>query len=70
MTETLLDVKGMSCSSCVRHIDGALKRLDGVAQVDVRMREGRVLVRHGANVEAAALVGAIEDAGYEAQPAA
>lgn len=66
MNETKLDVKGMTCGSCVRHIDGALKRLDGVAQVDVRLREGRVVVQHRADVAPAAIVGAIEEAGFDA----
>lgn len=69
MKETLLDVKGMTCSSCVRRIDHALKELDGVQHVEVRMREGRVLVKHAESVDAAKLVGAVEDAGYDAQAA-
>ena len=67
MTETLLDVKGMSCGSCVRHIDGALKRLGGVEQVEVRLREGLVRIRHSAGIQTGALIGAIEDAGDEAR---
>jgi copper chaperone len=67
--ETLLDVKGMTCSSCVRHINQALNVLDGVKRVDVRMREGRVLVEHETTLDSAKLVGAIEDAGYEASAA-
>jgi copper chaperone len=69
MKETLLDVKGMTCSSCVRHIDHALKELDGVQHVEVRMREGRVIVKHAESVDAAKLVGAVKDAGYDAQAA-
>lgn len=69
MAETRLDVIGMSCPSCVRHIGGALGRLEGVAEVDVRVREGRVLVRHDGAVEVAALIDAVKDAGYEASEA-
>lgn len=68
MTETLIDVAGMSCPSCIRNIDGALKQLDGVANVDVRLREGRVAVRHDAAVAAATLTEAIRKAGYDAKP--
>lgn len=69
MTETPINVGGMSCPSCIRHIDGALKRLGGVSNVDVRLREGRVVVRHDATIAAAALTEAIRDAGYDASPA-
>ncbi len=70
MEETLLDVEGMSCPSCVRHIDHALKAVDGVTNVDVRLREGRVLVKHEGQVSEGALVEALDDAGYASRPAA
>jgi copper chaperone CopZ len=30
----------MSCGSCVHHVDVALKDVDGVSKVDVRLRNG------------------------------
>lgn len=66
MKETLLKVDGMTCSSCVRHIQAALRKLDGVSEVDVRLREGTVLVKHDATKTGVpALVEAIRQAGYE-----
>ena len=65
--ETLLAVEGMTCGSCVRHVRDALVELEGVAQVDVRLKDGRVLVRHdseAAPVEE--LVKTLSDAGYKA----
>ncbi len=72
MTEkqTLLDVQGMSCASCVHHVGTALKEVDGVSNVDVRLREGKVLVRHDAGTPVESLVAALADAGYDASPAA
>lgn len=67
MNQTQLNVNGMSCASCVRHINQALTAIDGVREVDVRLREGRVLVRHEANVETEALRSAVEEAGYGAE---
>jgi copper chaperone len=67
--ETILAVKGMSCPSCVRHIDEALKELDGVSGVEVKLREGKVLVRHDSNSPVASLVNALKEAGYESSPA-
>ena len=69
MNETLLDVDGMTCGGCVRHVDRALNAVEGVAEVDVKLREGRVLVKHGAAVATDALRRALEDAGYPARPA-
>ncbi|WP_437755131.1 heavy-metal-associated domain-containing protein [Sorangium sp. So ce1389] len=66
MKETILRVDGMSCPSCVRHIDSALRELDGVDKVDVRLREGTVVVRHDpASAPVDALAGAVRGAGYD-----
>ena len=67
--QTLLAVEGMTCPSCIRHIDSALRDVDGVTKVEVRLREGRVLVEHE-DLDVASLVSAVQDAGYEARPAA
>ena len=68
MTETLLDVEGMTCGGCVRHVNQALNAVEGVAEVNVELREGRVLVKHGATVATDALQRALEKAGYPARP--
>lgn len=69
--ETILDVTGMSCPSCVRHINDALGELSGVSKVDVRLDDGRVLVRHDpAAAPVESLIGALGEAGYEASIAA
>ena len=69
MSETRLNVKGMSCGSCVRHINQALCDIEGIENVDVSLREGKVVVRHQPHIDASVLTGAIEDAGYEAEVA-
>lgn len=66
--ETILDVTGMTCPSCIRHVDHALKELEGVEQVDVRLHEGKVSVQHDPEeVPVASLVAAIVEAGYQAE---
>lgn len=65
--ETWLAVEGMSCSSCIRHIDRALRSVDGVATVEVRLRERRVVVRHDEAMPVTRLVDAIGVAGYQAR---
>jgi copper chaperone len=67
--EVLLDVMGMTCPSCIRHVNGALGDLEGVLKVDVRLREGKVLVKYDADhVELNALIAALREQGYESAP--
>lgn len=68
--ETLLSVSGMTCMSCVRHVDHALRDLEGVRAVEVRLREGTVRVQHdAATAPIDAMVEALREAGYESTPA-
>ncbi|MDP2273199.1 MAG: heavy metal-associated domain-containing protein [Archangium sp.] len=68
-TDTLLSVDGMTCPSCIHHISTALKDVDGVDQVEVKLREGKVVVKHVAGVKIVSLVSALRDAGYESRAA-
>ena len=43
---TILEVQGMSCPSCVRHINAALGAIAGVANVEVQLQAGLVVVKH------------------------
>ncbi len=67
--ETTLAVEGMTCGSCVSHVTRALKELDGVEQVTVELRAGKVRVAHAASTGLESLVAALEEAGYPARPA-
>ena len=67
--ETVLDVEGMTCSNCVRHVEGALRKIDGVAAVEVKLQEGKVRVEHDPDkAPVAQMIEAIVDEGYEARP--
>jgi copper chaperone len=69
--EVVLDVMGMSCPSCIRHVNAALSDLDGVAKVEVRLRDGKVVVQYDPElVEVSALTQALGEAGYESTPSA
>ena len=60
-------VTGMTCVSCVSRITRAIRRLDGVARVDVDLRQETVTVRREpASVSDAALAAAVAEAGYTA----
>lgn len=67
--ETILTVTGMGCSSCVGHVGEALRALDGVTEVSVDLDAGRARVRHADRVAPAALIAAVEGAGYGAAAA-
>jgi copper chaperone CopZ len=62
---TTLRITGMSCNNCVRHVDDALRAIPGVTTVDVSLPDQRATVTHD-DVEAAALIAAVESAGYHA----
>lgn len=67
--ETLLSVKGMTCMSCVRRVDLALRDLEGVRAVEVRIREGKVRVEHDPDEASLdAMVEALRRVGYEGTP--
>lgn len=65
MSTIELNVQGMSCGSCVKHISEALQPLAGVAAVEVDLQAGRVRV--SGTPDSAALIAALDDAGYPAQ---
>lgn len=63
--DTILEVQGMSCPSCIRHISSALTELDGVGKVDVSLRDGIVVVKHdAAQAPVTQLIATLDVAGY------
>lgn len=59
-----LRVEGMSCASCVRHVNAVLARVAGVAEVLVDLAVGRVRV--SGDTDAQVLTAALQEAGYPA----
>jgi len=69
--DTILEVQGMTCPSCIRHVSSALTELQGVGKVDVKLRDGVVVVQHdAAQAPVAQLVDALSEAGYPSRPRA
>lgn len=63
--DTILEVHGMTCPSCIRHVTSALEKLEGVGAVDVKLREGIVHVKHDlAQAPIGHLIEALANAGY------
>lgn len=64
-----LAIDGMSCASCVSHVEQALSAVPGVAKADVNLATNRARVALSASTAPEALIRAVEDAGYEAEVA-
>src|SRR5437016_3928076 len=60
-----LPVVGMSCASCVVHVERAVRAVAGVADVAVNLATERARVSGTAELQAAAVAAAIERAGYQ-----
>lgn len=68
MVEKTLVVNGMSCGSCVKHVEGALKELPGVIEAKVDLPGKKVTVKfEEGKVTLKEIADAIEEAGYEPQ---
>ena len=61
MSKLILEIDGMSCSNCVRHVEGALLDVDGVDVLEVEV--GRAVV--DTEVDEDTLRDALEEVGYE-----
>jgi len=61
-------VDGMSCNHCVVAVSGEVGRVAGVSSVDVDLDTKLVRVS-GTSFDDAAVVAAIDEAGYDAVPA-
>ncbi|HEV2605888.1 MAG TPA: heavy metal translocating P-type ATPase [Microvirga sp.] len=62
-----LKIAGMTCASCVARVERALKAVPGVIEANVNLATERATVRAVGTPEAA-LVRAVEETGYEAEP--
>ncbi len=59
-----LSVEGMTCASCVGRVEAALAGVEGVSSVAVNLATERADVRAAGALDRAALVAAVEKAGY------
>ena len=59
-----LHVTGMTCSSCVARVEGALTAVSSVEHVHVDLKQGTAMVSGGDALSRATLMQAVIDAGY------
>ena len=64
-----LDIEGMSCAACVGRVEKVLQRVPGVVSANVNLAARKAHVEFAGAVPAAALVAAVEKAGFGARPA-
>jgi len=67
---TTLDISGMTCASCVRRVERALGKVEGVESANVNFASEKAHVVAAPDVHVEQLVAAVEKAGYRAAPAA
>ncbi len=67
-TTVELDVEGMTCASCVHHVERALEEVEGVEHADVNLVTRRARVTLAPSTSVDALLHAVEEAGYQAFP--
>ncbi|MBH9994932.1 MULTISPECIES: heavy metal translocating P-type ATPase [Bartonella] len=60
-----LDIEGMTCASCVRHVEKALKKVEGVDNAVVNLATEKADVTSKNKLGIDELVQAVEKAGYE-----
>ena len=66
-----LDIKGMTCASCVAHVEKGIKKLEGIDMASVNLATEKATISYDPdNVEAAAIIRAVMDAGYRVAEAA
>jgi len=68
LSATWINVGGMTCQSCVRHIEGMVRDVTGVRSVHVSLNDGRATVIYdGLQTSASDLCTMINDIGYDAE---
>lgn len=60
-----INIEGMSCMHCVKHVEEALKELAGVIKVTVDLNEKNAVVELDGDVQDSQLKEVIEEVGYD-----
>src|ERR1041385_5973674 len=66
---TELEVTGMTCSNCARHVTEAIQGVAGVRSATVNLEQNKAVVRwaDGDGQAVADVIGAVREAGFEAR---
>ncbi|MGF2949211.1 heavy-metal-associated domain-containing protein [Microbacterium alcoholitolerans] len=69
MTTTEFQVTGMTCGHCEMSVREEVAKIAGVDSIEVSHQSGRLVVASESPVDAAAVIAAVDEAGYQAVPA-
>lgn len=61
-----IQIEGMSCMHCVKHVTNALKELNGVSNVVVNLAQKNATIEVTETVSNQVIEAAIQEAGYKA----
>ena len=61
-------VEGMTCGHCEMSVREEVEKIAGVESIDVSAQTGRLVVTSAAEVDADAVIAAVDEAGYQAVP--
>ena len=64
--EVILKIGGMSCATCIKTIEKALKKLDGIVDVDINLATGEARIVYNSQIiSLSEIKRAVEEAGYQ-----
>jgi copper chaperone CopZ len=63
--KTSLNIEGLSCEHCVKHLKETLKEVAGVKRADVSLKAKNAVVDHADSVTLDTLKAAVVEAGFE-----
>ncbi|MBN7793759.1 heavy-metal-associated domain-containing protein [Microbacterium esteraromaticum] len=66
MTTTEFQITGMTCGHCEMSVREEVTQIAGIDSVDVSHTTGRLVVTSAAPVDEAAVIAAVDEAGYRA----
>ncbi|WP_396656184.1 heavy-metal-associated domain-containing protein [Microbacterium aurum] len=69
MATTEFQVTGMTCGHCEMSVREEVSKISGVEGVEVSAKTGSLTVSSAAPVDTAAVLAAVDEAGYQAVPA-
>lgn len=67
MSQIALTVSGMTCASCVRHVEKAILKVPGVSSASVNLATESAQIVSESTVDPSLLIQSLADAGYEAK---
>lgn len=67
-TTIKLDIEGMTCANCAKHVTEALLSVDGVKKANVDDIGHSAMVEAKEDTDVDRLIAAVEEAGYGAKP--